>query len=75
MLGKSVQRIDQGKTHVTVTCSDGTSVEGDVVVGSDGTYSLVRRQMWRQADMDGQGNIFEQDQAGQLRIKIQPFRC
>jgi 2-polyprenyl-6-methoxyphenol hydroxylase-like FAD-dependent oxidoreductase len=44
-LGKSCVRIDAGTSGVTAQFSDGSSVSGDVLIGADGLYSVVRAQL------------------------------
>lgn len=47
---KRVQKISQDPQGATVFCADGTQYRGDIVVGADGVYSTVRREMWRVAE-------------------------
>ncbi|KAF7195175.1 FAD-dependent monooxygenase BOA8 [Pseudocercospora fuligena] len=61
LLRTSVQAIEQTSDGVTVICDDGKAMEGDIVVGADGTYSAVRQEMWRHAESTGQGEIFKDD--------------
>ncbi|KAF2101574.1 FAD binding domain protein [Rhizodiscina lignyota] len=61
LLNKDVDRIEQSKDKATVFCKDGTSYDGDVVVGADGVYSKVRHEMWRQAEEAGEGKRVEKD--------------
>ncbi|KAH6638662.1 hypothetical protein BKA67DRAFT_596432 [Truncatella angustata] len=42
---KQVQNISTSKDGVTVSCTDGTSFEGSIVIGADGCHSPVREQM------------------------------
>lgn len=42
---KKVSDIKTTDTGVVVSCTDGTSYEGSVVIGADGAYSVVRRHM------------------------------
>ncbi|KAK1991602.1 FAD binding domain-containing protein [Colletotrichum falcatum] len=43
--GKKLAGIEPTDTGVTVTCEDGSSYSGTVVLGADGTYSGTRRLM------------------------------
>ena len=43
---KKVVNVEHFDTHVLVHCVDGSSYEGDVVVGGDGVRSKVRELMW-----------------------------
>ncbi len=42
---KRVSHISLSDNGVTVTCRDGTSYDGSIVVGADGAHSVVRDQM------------------------------
>ncbi|KAF9168476.1 hypothetical protein BGX21_011355 [Mortierella sp. AD011] len=44
--GKKVLSILQGENGVMVRCSDGTTADGDILVGADGAYSVVRQKMY-----------------------------
>jgi len=61
LLNKKVARVDHFPTHVMVHCVDGTTYQGDVVVGADGISSKVRREMFRVAD----GEIPRTDKSGE----------
>jgi 2-polyprenyl-6-methoxyphenol hydroxylase-like FAD-dependent oxidoreductase len=43
--GKKVVEIQSMQDGVQVSCEDGTSYEGSIVIGADGTHSIVRQQM------------------------------
>lgn len=43
-LGSPVVSYDEGDDGVTVTCADGRTARGDVLVGADGIHSAVRTQ-------------------------------
>jgi 2-polyprenyl-6-methoxyphenol hydroxylase-like FAD-dependent oxidoreductase len=49
--GKRVVEIVSNEDGVIVTCDDGTSFNGSVVIGADGVHSLVRDEMRRLALM------------------------
>lgn len=42
---KRVSDISTTETGVVVSCNDGTSYEGSMVIGADGAYSVVRKHM------------------------------
>lgn len=44
-----------GPTGVRVTCADGETFEGDVLIGADGIWSACRAQMWNE-DRKGPGS-------------------
>ena len=45
---KQVEAISQTDDNVTVTCADGTSYTGSILIGADGVYSFTRRYMREQ---------------------------
>ncbi|KAG0065292.1 hypothetical protein BGZ90_001833 [Linnemannia elongata] len=49
-LGKKIQEISQDASKVTILCSDGSSFQGDILIGSDGAYSKVRQSLFHQLD-------------------------
>jgi flavin-dependent dehydrogenase len=57
-LQKRISSVDHTESGVTVTCEDGTSISGDVLIGCDGVHSVVRREMWRLAHLHEQ-NTFD----------------
>ncbi len=45
-LGSRVERVDQDGRGVTLTLGDGTTAQGDILVGADGIHSTVRAQLF-----------------------------
>jgi 2-polyprenyl-6-methoxyphenol hydroxylase-like FAD-dependent oxidoreductase len=45
-LNKRLERVEQGDSKVKVFFQDGTSVEGDIVIGADGIKSAVRKNIF-----------------------------
>ncbi|KAF9434036.1 hypothetical protein BGZ76_008664 [Entomortierella beljakovae] len=45
---KKVTSITQDDSSASITCSDGTTYRGDIIVGADGTYSEVRQNLYAQ---------------------------
>ncbi|KAF9354216.1 hypothetical protein BGX26_007968 [Mortierella sp. AD094] len=45
---KKVTSVAQDDESATITCSDGTTYKGDIIVGADGTYSGVREDLYKQ---------------------------
>ncbi|KAF9898248.1 hypothetical protein BX616_004291, partial [Lobosporangium transversale] len=52
-LNKKVTSIAQDDDSVTITCADGTSYTGDILVGADGAYSGVREELYKQLEKEG----------------------
>ncbi|KAG0307293.1 hypothetical protein BGZ98_000633 [Dissophora globulifera] len=50
---KKIVSITQDEHNVTVTCADGDTIRGDILVGADGAYSSVRRNMYKEARKAG----------------------
>ncbi|KAF9977008.1 hypothetical protein BGZ73_007314 [Actinomortierella ambigua] len=54
---------DQG---VQVRCADGTTLQGDILVGADGAYSAVRQSMYK--NIQEQGRALNPSDVGPLRF-------
>lgn len=61
MTSTRVSSVDHTAKGVTVNCADGTSHEGDIVVGADGIFSSARKEMWNAADREEPGFITEEE--------------
>lgn len=53
-LQKRISKVDHSERGVIVTCDDGTTISGDVLIGCDGVHSVVRNEMWRLAHLHEQ---------------------
>ncbi|KAF3006803.1 hypothetical protein E8E13_010417 [Curvularia kusanoi] len=60
-LQKKISVVDHTQNGVTVTCEDGTSISGDVLIGCDGVHSVVRNEMWRLAHLHDQTSFSPSD--------------
>ncbi|KAF9948613.1 hypothetical protein BGZ70_002145 [Mortierella alpina] len=50
---KRVLSTGQNENGVLIRCQDGTTYEGDILVGADGAYSAVRQSLYEQLDKMG----------------------
>ncbi|KAI1318948.1 hypothetical protein EDD11_005382 [Mortierella claussenii] len=66
-LGKRVLSIQQNEHGVRIQFSDGSSADGDILVGADGAYSGVRQSLYQQLKKKDK---LPTSDAGSL-----PFRC
>ncbi|EFQ32768.1 hypothetical protein CGRA01v4_09291 [Colletotrichum graminicola] len=53
VLNKKVQRVESQEGSALVYTTDGSVFEGQIVVGADGVRSTIRKEMWRNADDNG----------------------
>lgn len=53
-LDKKVVSFDQDEKRVQIRCSDGSRYHGDILVGADGAYSSVRKNLFQILDSTGQ---------------------
>ncbi|KAF9374045.1 hypothetical protein CPC16_001521, partial [Podila verticillata] len=52
-MGKKVLSMIQSENGALIRCSDGTTYEGDILVGADGAYSAVRQQLFKNLKKEG----------------------
>lgn len=60
--GKDVKEVIQAEDSVTVTCADGTTYCGTIVIGADGVHSQCRREMRRIAVQSSLTADWEEEQ-------------
>ncbi|KAJ5720015.1 Monooxygenase FAD-binding [Penicillium malachiteum] len=53
LTSKKVTRVEHADTHVVAHCEDGSSFQGDIVIGADGVRSKIRSEMWDHMDTLG----------------------
>lgn len=64
--GAEVQTVITVHGGVEVATTDGQTVKGDLLVGTDGVYSPVRREMWRLVDKTQTENFPKTDWKGRV---------
>ncbi|KAG0280161.1 hypothetical protein BGZ95_011087 [Linnemannia exigua] len=47
-MNKKILSLQQGGNGALIRCSDGTTIEGDIIVGADGAHSAVRQNLYTQ---------------------------
>lgn len=57
MTRRAVTTIEHSARGIKVKTATGDVFEGDLVIGADGIHSVVRREMWRIADIEQPGLI------------------
>jgi 2-polyprenyl-6-methoxyphenol hydroxylase-like FAD-dependent oxidoreductase len=50
---KRVIATQQDENQVTITCSDNTTYSGTILVGTDGAYSSIRQNMFKELESEG----------------------
>jgi 2-polyprenyl-6-methoxyphenol hydroxylase-like FAD-dependent oxidoreductase len=65
-----VQRLDHSRDCAKVICQDRTEYVGQIVVGSDGVNSVVRKEMWRLSDAQEPGRISQKEKNCQFAHSI-----
>ncbi|KAF8943904.1 hypothetical protein BGZ47_004899 [Haplosporangium gracile] len=47
-MNKKILTLQQGGNGALIRCSDGSTIEGDIIVGADGAYSAIRQNLYSQ---------------------------
>ncbi|KAF9961313.1 hypothetical protein BGZ65_010953 [Modicella reniformis] len=63
-MNKEVVALTQNTESVTITCADGSTYSGDILIGADGAYSSVRRALHSQ--MNEEGVLSKTDEESEL---------
>ncbi|KAF9109651.1 hypothetical protein BGX27_007366 [Mortierella sp. AM989] len=50
LMNKNVVRFEDTKENVSVFCADGTTYQGDILIGVDGIHSGVRQNLYKQLE-------------------------
>lgn len=53
--GQKVEKVTELENGIQVTTTKGDVFKGDILVGADGIYSTVRREMWRLGNQSSPG--------------------
>ncbi|KAF9977692.1 hypothetical protein BGZ73_005202 [Actinomortierella ambigua] len=64
--GKKIVETVQDENGTAVTCEDGSTFKGDILIGADGAYSAVRRSMYK--NMTAGGSPPPKEDTGALRL-------
>lgn len=67
---KEVQEVDMTHDGVVVKTTDGSSYQGDILVGADGSHSTVREKMWQIADELSPGWIAHDEHSRRFRESL-----
>jgi 2-polyprenyl-6-methoxyphenol hydroxylase-like FAD-dependent oxidoreductase len=71
LLNKRIVKADHHDDGVTITCTDGSSYDGDILVGADGVFSIVRQEMWRASEAASPGTIPD----GEKKSMLAEYKC
>jgi hypothetical protein len=76
LTNKRVTHIEHLSTHVVVHCADGSSYDGNVVVGADGVRSTVRQSMWTYMENHGLQSQAQKERASKhIHSSPSPIVC
>ncbi|KAJ5272878.1 monooxygenase [Penicillium angulare] len=71
LVNKRVTQVTHHPTHIVAECEDGSSYQGDLIVGADGVRSGVRQQMWNYMVSLG----LSKEIAPDMRTMISEYDC
>ncbi|KAL4875878.1 hypothetical protein BJY04DRAFT_232116 [Aspergillus karnatakaensis] len=63
-MNKKVVEIKHSRSDVSVTTADGSTYQGNLVVGADGVHSVVRSEMWRIGNSELPGFVTDEEKSG-----------
>lgn len=73
LVNKRVLKVDHLPDKVRVHIEDGSSYDGDILIGADGIHSTIRKEMWRIADELEPGYIPTSEKTGEKDPLIRRF--
>ncbi|KAG0223230.1 hypothetical protein BGX31_008636 [Mortierella sp. GBA43] len=63
-MNKQVVALTQNTESVTITCADGSTYTGDILIGADGAYSTIRQHLYNEIKQEGA--LPQVDEEGEL---------
>lgn len=75
LTGKQIIDMEDFDNRVTVSCSDGSSYDGSIVIGADGAHSLTRRIMHRIATSSSPGLDWDSENPFKSEYACLWFTC
>jgi 2-polyprenyl-6-methoxyphenol hydroxylase-like FAD-dependent oxidoreductase len=70
LVDKKVIALDVKQDSVCIRCSDGTEIEGSIIIGADGVQSTVRECTKELARMSPDGEAFSRNEAFQTTYRV-----
>lgn len=67
LLGRKVKSVEHGEEEVVVKCENGEIYRGDVLLGADGTHSLVRSEMRKLIDLKDE-KLLKEDKKSEYHV-------
>jgi 2-polyprenyl-6-methoxyphenol hydroxylase-like FAD-dependent oxidoreductase len=64
LVNKNITDVIHSADKVTVKCADGTTYDGDILVGADGVRSKTRQALWKIAEKENPMEV-EKDREGE----------
>lgn len=64
-LGKRVLRTQETPSYMTCYCDDGSEYQGSILIGADGTYSAVRKNMYQTLSGSESGTLGGEEEEGE----------